>query len=195
MSFAASLAISWAGRGAARRFDQSTHDPMGAQRRKLTEILARNRDTEYGLEHGFAAVRNHQHYAKAVPVVSYNDIEARVTRMTDGEKNILTAEDPVMFARTSGTTGISSEARGSIPLSDDGCGGVLTVATNVYEFAEITEVDKDPDQWQRWAMRAVDELEVGKEYYIFITTTGGLYRYDMKEEREFLLAVVGKEKA
>jgi hypothetical protein len=38
-------------------------------------------------------------------VVKYEDIAERVERMANGESSVLTAEDPVMFARTSGTTG------------------------------------------------------------------------------------------
>jgi hypothetical protein len=39
---------------------------------------------------------------------------------------------------------LSSEARGSIPLTDDGAGGVLTVGTNVYEFVDVDQVEADP---------------------------------------------------
>jgi hypothetical protein len=76
---------------------------------------------------------------------------------------------------------LSSEARGSIPLTDEGCGGVLTVATNVFEFAEVEDVDRAAEDWQRWNLLGVEQLEQGKEYYVFLTTTGGLYRYDIND--------------
>jgi hypothetical protein len=69
------------------------------------EITARNRDTEYGRKHGFAGVKGFGEWRKQVPVVNYEDLRPLVERVTRGERNILTAEDPVMFAQTSGTTG------------------------------------------------------------------------------------------
>jgi len=414
MTFLASLAVSWAGRGPARRFEAATRDPVEAQRRKLLEILGRNRHTEYGLAHGFAAVRTLQDYARAAPVTVYQDIAADMDRVAAGAKNVFTAEDPVMFARTSGTTGkpklvpvtptcrgrdhrdqmrtwlahaqrahpgmmrgqtmslvspaveghteagipfgsttghiyknmprlvrgsyvvpypvfdiedydakyyvlmrlglaaevtflctanpssivrlcevadenadallrdladgtlrsdldleptirsavasrlrrrpdlarrleharsrrdgrllpadywphlrligcwkggtvstyvdkfpqwfatddrpmppvrdwgyLSSEARASIPLSDEGCGGVLAVATNVYEFVDAELVDAAPDDPARWHVLGAGDLEQGRDYYILLTTTGGLYRYHIDD----VIAVVGRHQA
>jgi hypothetical protein len=404
MTFIASVAVRCAGIGPARRFAAATCDPGAAQQRKLREILDRNRDTEYGREHGFAKIESLADYAAAVPVVTYPDIAERMERVARGEKNVMTAEDPVMFARTSGTTGkpklipvtqtcqgrdhrdqmrtwlyhaqrehpkmmrgqvlslvspaveghteagipygsttghiyknmprlirgsyaipyevfdiedydakyyalmrlglaadvtflctanpssivklcevadeqaerllqdiadgtlrrdlempaairwvvesrckrdptlarrleaarrrrdgrllpvdywpnlaligcwkggtvssyvegfedwfaadgqpmvpvrdwgyLSSEARGSIPLSDEGAGGVLTVATNVYEFVDAAEVDRAPDRAQDWQFLGATDLEEGKDYYVFLTTTGGLYRYHIDD--------------
>jgi hypothetical protein len=410
MSFLRSILLSGVGRAAARRFEAATRDPAAAQRRKLLEIAGRNRDSEYGREYGFREVRSLADWQRLVPVVKYEDIQERVERVTRGEKNVLTAEDPVMFARTSGTTGdakyipvtptcwgrdhtdqmrtwlywarrehrdlyrkvlslvspavegrtpcgipygstsghiyknlpaiirgvyavpyevfeiedyeakyyalmrlgiaadisfvctanpssivkmceladknadallrdladgtlsrdlaiepriraviearcrpergrardlegarkrrggkllpadywrrlaligcwkggtvgnyieqfpdwfhpggeppvpvrdwgyLSSEARGSIPLSDEGSAGPLTVATNVYEFVEVEDLEEDPDDPGAWTFHGVDSLELGKEYYIFITTTGGLYRYDIND----VVQVVGE---
>jgi hypothetical protein len=404
MSVLARTLITCAGRAAARRFEAATRDPIGTQHRKLMAIIERNQNTEYGKEHGFSSVKSLKDWQKAVPVVTYEDIRERVERMTRGENNVLTTEAPVMFAKTSGTTGqakyipvtptcqgrdhadqlrawlhyahsdhpgmfngkvislvspaveghtpcgipygstsgvvyrdmpwavrstyavpypvfeiedyeakyyclmrvglaneiscvatanpssvvkmcemadthadallrdladgtlrpdldvpkpireslsgqfkpmpekaryldrarekragkllaadywpgltliacwkggtvghyverfgqwfdpdgtrpipvrdwgyLSSEARGSIPVSDEGCGGVLTVASNIYEFVEAKELDQYPDNPQAWRILGVSEVEVGKQYYIFITTTGGLYRYDIND--------------
>ena len=404
MSRFASWAVGVLGRRAAARFEQTTHDVEGTQRRKLREILQRNAGTEYGREHGFRALGDLADFAGAVPVVSYEDIAERVQRMAAGEANVLTAETPVMFSRTSGTTGepklipvtptcqgrehadqmrvwlhharrdhpeilrghvislvspaveghtksgipfgstsgaiyrdmprlvrgtyvlpydvfaiedydaryyvvlrlglaadvtmfctanpssivklcefaqehadalvrdvhdggvdfelklteherevlrrrcradparaaeldrmrqrrdggllpadfwphlamigtwkggtvgsnlerfgewfdpdgtrppavrdlgwLSSEARGSIPLSDEGSAGVLTVGTNVYEFVEEDVVAAHPDQPSRWEFLGAHEVDSPRDYYVFVTTTGGLYRYDLND--------------
>ncbi len=76
---------------------------------------------------------------------------------------------------------LSSEARGSIPLSDDGSEGVLTIATNYYEFVPLADVEGNPDDMNAWSALRADQIEVGQEYYILITTTGGLYRYDIND--------------
>ena len=410
MSYLASLLIGMAGRQAAARFEIATQDPVAAQQRKLGEILTANRSTEYGRDHGFARIDDLRRYRRYVPTITYEDIRRRVERMAAGEHNVLTAEAPVMFAMTSGTTGdpklipvtptcrgrdhadqmrvwlhharlahprlvsgkivslvspavagqtpagipygstsgmmyrdmnplvrrcyaapyevseiedydavyytvmrlalaadvsmlatanpssiqklvetaeahadsllrdvhdgtlcpdvdvqpeirklverrlsrdpskarklsearkrregrllpvdywpdlkliacwkggtvgnaverfpewfdpdgkkmpavrdwgyLSSEARGSIPLSDDGDGGVLTVSTNVFEFVPVDDLEKNHDDPELWRFLGVGELEIGRQYYVFITTTGGLYRYDIND----VIEVVG----
>jgi hypothetical protein len=392
------------GRKAAARFDEGTKSVAETQQRKLLEILEKNAGTEYGREYGFRAIRSLADFAKAVPVVKYDDMAERVKRMAAGEKNILTAEDPVMFARTSGTTGepklipvtptcqgrdhadqmrtwlfhaqkdhptifagkvlslvspaveghtpagipfgstsghiyqnlpaivrrtyivpypvfeiedhaaefyvlmrlglagnvtflctanpssitklceftqehaealirdvrdgtlkadlelsresravvegllraepdrsreleamrakrhgkllpadfwpelaligcwkggtvgshvegfgawfdpdgnapravrdwgyLSSEARGSVPITDEGAGGVLTVGTNVYEFVDVDQLDANPDEPERWSFLGAHEVDSPRDYYVFVTTTGGLYRYDIND--------------
>ncbi|MHC4957009.1 MAG: GH3 auxin-responsive promoter family protein [Planctomycetota bacterium] len=76
---------------------------------------------------------------------------------------------------------LSSEARGSIPLSDEGSRGALTVAGNFFEFVDVAEVEAAPDDWANWNFLHVGEIEESGEYYIFVTTTGGLYRYDIND--------------
>lgn len=105
MSRLASFIISLAARKSARPFKAAVEDPSGAQERLLGEILQRNRDTEYGKEHGFGSLGSIKEFAEKVPIIDYEVIRSRIDRMTLGEKNILTAEDPALFAQTSGTTG------------------------------------------------------------------------------------------
>ncbi|TNF51047.1 MAG: GH3 auxin-responsive promoter family protein, partial [Deltaproteobacteria bacterium] len=76
---------------------------------------------------------------------------------------------------------LSSEARGSIPLSDEGSAGVLTVASNIFEFVPVAELEAQPDNPENWPFLNIGEIEEGHEYYIFFTTTGGLYRYDIND--------------
>jgi hypothetical protein len=72
---------------------------------------------------------------------------------------------------------LSSEHRGSLPLTDRGDAGVLTVPTNFYEFFPADE-DRKPGPLD---LLTADELEVGRRYFIYVTTLGGLYRYDMND--------------
>lgn len=89
----------------AARFEEATLDPVRVQRELLQEILQKNADTEYGRRHSFATIRGHQDYVRQVPVVTYEDILDDMTRVAGGAKGVFTAEDPVMFAQTSGSTG------------------------------------------------------------------------------------------
>ena len=71
---------------------------------------------------------------------------------------------------------LSTEARSSVPTSDEGAGGVLAIKTNFYEFIPREDMDK-PDK----KALLCDELEKGKEYYLIVTTPGGLYRYNIDD--------------
>lgn len=400
MSIAATL-IALKARLGARPFRKALKDPVAAQHRLLREILERNKDTEYGRAYQFESIRSLGDYQGNVPIISYEDIRSRIDRMTNGEANILTAEQPILFAQTSGTTGdpkyipvtptcrkgggttiwvhyartdhpkmfdgkiitivspaveghtpsgipfgstsgmvvrelpgivqsayavpyevyevedydakyysllrfgvaenitmlgtanpssvvklaemadrladalirdirdgtlskdfkikpelrrvleprlradparaeqlermrakrggrllpadywpnmaligcwkggtvsayldrfpdwydpdgkgmppvrdmgyLASEARMSIPVSDHGAGGVLTIHLNVFELVPADDIDSRPDDPDSWSFLDIGGVEVGKEYYVFITTTGGLYRYDMND--------------
>jgi hypothetical protein len=105
MSLLTSLLIRAAGRRAAARFERATRAPVAAQQKKLREILTTNQDTEYGRKHGFGQLSDLASYQAAVPMVGYDAIRPLIERMARGERNVLTAEGPVMFAQTSGTTG------------------------------------------------------------------------------------------
>jgi len=71
---------------------------------------------------------------------------------------------------------VASEFRGTInvDLSNDLC--LPTLLDTVFEFVER-------DAWESGGgdFLSLDELDDGQEYYVFITTTEGLYRYDMND--------------
>ena len=71
---------------------------------------------------------------------------------------------------------MSSEAHVSLPVTDDGSEGLLTVHINVFEFVPEAE-------WGQPGARALfaDELEVGGAYQILLTTPSGLYRYAIND--------------
>ncbi len=87
-------------------FNRSIKKPAKFQKKKLEEILTLNKDTEYGLEYDFANILAAKDivkaYQKAVPVIEYEDIEPLIVRMMNGERNIISARDPIFYARSSG---------------------------------------------------------------------------------------------
>ncbi|MDP2928880.1 MAG: GH3 auxin-responsive promoter family protein [Candidatus Omnitrophota bacterium] len=70
----------------------------------------------------------------------------------------------------------STEARASIPMSEDGAGGVLAVGANFYEFIPKEDMVK---RQKRFLL--CNELEKDREYFIIVTTPGGLYRYNIDD--------------
>lgn len=71
---------------------------------------------------------------------------------------------------------LASEVRGSVPLVDEGCSGVLAVETNFYEFVEESDADSAAPEFL-----TADQIEKGGHYFVYPTTTGGLYRYEMND--------------
>ena len=71
---------------------------------------------------------------------------------------------------------LASEARVSIPMSDETSGGVLAITSNFCEFVPLDEMDKEVKTYL-----LPHQLEVGQEYYIILTTHGGLYRYNIDD--------------
>ena len=82
----------------------ATH-PGDAQARLLLRVLHRNRDTRFGREHGFSGIRSYADFAEAVPVQSYETLRPYIEDQERTGNPALNAEPPVMYARTSGTTG------------------------------------------------------------------------------------------
>jgi hypothetical protein len=72
---------------------------------------------------------------------------------------------------------LSSECRGTVPLSDDGDSGPLAIATNVYEFFPA-EAGGKPAATD---LLTVDQIAPGGRYLVYVTTAGGLCRYAMHD--------------
>jgi GH3 auxin-responsive promoter len=100
-----SLLRVWLKHSNADYFDDCTWRPGAAQWDKLKEICARNADTEFGRKHHFERIRSPADYQLAVPPQTYDTLAPSIDRMTAGEPNVLTADKPLLFATTSGTTG------------------------------------------------------------------------------------------
>jgi hypothetical protein len=71
---------------------------------------------------------------------------------------------------------IASEGRMTIPIEDGTPAGVLDVRHHYFEFIPEDQADRDaPD-----ALEA-HELTEGRNYFILLTTAGGLYRYQIHD--------------
>ena len=71
---------------------------------------------------------------------------------------------------------LASEMRGTFTLDCDARSGVPLLHENFYEF-----VEKNDWESGNVAFQLLDELEQDKEYYVFITTKSGLYRYQIDD--------------
>ncbi|MBN1341222.1 MAG: GH3 auxin-responsive promoter family protein [Phycisphaerae bacterium] len=69
---------------------------------------------------------------------------------------------------------LSSEGRMCIPFEDGTPAGVLEVTSHFFEFIPAEEYENDNPT----ILRSF-ELQEGKEYFLIVTTSSGLYRYDL----------------
>lgn len=68
----------------------------------------------------------------------------------------------------------ASEGRMTIPLQDGHSRGVLDVTTHFFEFIPEEQYDSNNPQ-----VLEAHELQPGRNYYILLTTSSGLYRYNI----------------
>lgn len=88
--------------------DRLTHAVRSAatsQQRVLSDLLEFNADTRFGREFGFTRIRTVDEFRRAVPVHDYGGLEPWIERMAAGERGVLTADDPVVYFTSSGSTG------------------------------------------------------------------------------------------
>jgi hypothetical protein len=64
----------------------------------------------------------------------------------------------------------------TLPISESGSAGILDVSANFYEFVPEAEIDNAHP-----TILTCEELSEGENYYPILTTTAGLYRYDIND--------------
>jgi hypothetical protein len=79
--------------------------PGAAQERVLHDILTANRDTRFGVEHGFRDIRTLAEFRARVPVQTYESLHPYIDEQRRTGAPTLTAEPPAFYAQTSGTSG------------------------------------------------------------------------------------------
>ncbi len=80
-------------------------DLRARQAEVLRNLLDHNAGTAFGREHGFEGVRTLADFRKAVPIRDYRGLEPWVERTAAGEPGVLSADDPVVYFTSSGSTG------------------------------------------------------------------------------------------
>ena len=97
--------LRWARWRFGRALAAAARDPMAVQHALLLRLLQENRDTTFGREHDFGAIRSYDEFARKVPVQEYEAVRPYVEATISKGEHALTAERPVRYVRTSGTTG------------------------------------------------------------------------------------------
>lgn len=87
------------------RLQNATHDPKTLQNKILLDIVRSNRTSGFGREHNFDRICSLDDFRRHVPIRSSADYAPWLTRLYQGEHQLLTTERPHFFAMTAGSTG------------------------------------------------------------------------------------------
>ena len=93
---------------ARERMEEASRQGKSISTETLMRLIRENEDTEYGKKYHFRDIRSYADYAQRVPFSAYEDYEPYIERMLCyGQKNLITADEVVYYAHTSGTSGVS----------------------------------------------------------------------------------------
>ena len=106
-------------------------DADAIQHKQLKSLLSTARNTEWGLKYDYKSIQGYADFCERIPLQTYDDIKPYVTRMINGERNILWPSVVRWNAKSSGTTNDKSKFLPVTPEILKGChykGGFDTVS-------------------------------------------------------------------
>lgn len=80
-------------------------DPQRTQQETLLKILKTHQNTDFGRQFGFSAIKSVEDFRTKLPVFEYEDLRPYIEKQELTKRPVLNAENPVLYAVTSGTTG------------------------------------------------------------------------------------------
>lgn len=100
---ALNLAWALARRASVRTFRAALEDPRRAQEAWLRRFVRANAQTAYGRAHHYARVSSVAEFRRHVPIVDYEALAPWISRIEQGEREVLTHEPVKVLERTSGS--------------------------------------------------------------------------------------------
>src|SRR5262245_9337548 len=86
-------------------FAVAAKDPRAAQEDLLLSLLRQNKDTELGRTYDYAYLGTVRDFTERLPLLTPAELGPLVERLMNGDRNILSAEAPIYYVRTTGSTG------------------------------------------------------------------------------------------
>lgn len=99
----------------AKKFENATKNPKIIQEKLLKNIIYKNKDTIFGRKHSFSLINSAKEYSAVVPVYNYDRLSPMIDLIFNGVKGVLTSDEIIYWALTSGTTG----SRKFIPVTKE----------------------------------------------------------------------------
>ncbi|MDR2968999.1 MAG: GH3 auxin-responsive promoter family protein, partial [Tannerellaceae bacterium] len=99
--------------GNIRKYEQESESIQAMQ---LHKLLSKARDTEWGRKYDYKSIRTYEDFRRRVPLQTYDDLKPYITRMINGEKDVLWPSVVRWYACSSGTTNDKSKY---IPVTNE----------------------------------------------------------------------------
>lgn len=103
MSIKASLGLVFA-KIVCKKIAKWSSNPIATQQHVFNQLIATAKNTAFGSDHHFEAIKNYDDFKANVPIKDYEDIKPYIERIKKGEENVLWPGLPNYFSKTSGTT-------------------------------------------------------------------------------------------
>ncbi|XMO87905.1 GH3 auxin-responsive promoter family protein [Algibacter sp. AS12] len=87
-----------------KKVQKWANNPIETQEKVFRELISQAASTEFGKDHDFKSIKNHNDFIKRVPVREYEALKPYVEKVVAGKEDILWKGKPLYFAKTSGTT-------------------------------------------------------------------------------------------
>ena len=87
------------------RLAAAATDPARAQAKVLAQILKDNQTTSFGQRHHFGSITSAAEFRARVPIQDYESLRPLIEHQEQTGSRTLTADQPVLYAQTSGTSG------------------------------------------------------------------------------------------
>ncbi|XP_032431057.1 GH3 domain-containing protein [Xiphophorus hellerii] len=106
--YVAVKAVGWLGRQQRKKLEADTLKVKQVQEETLLKRLRKNSDTFYGRKYDFRSIEDAAGFRARHPITTYGDYREFIERIAAGEEKVIIAEQPLILAMTSGTSGPSA---------------------------------------------------------------------------------------
>ncbi len=98
------------------------------QEKIMKRLVKKARNTTFGIDHNFDAIKDHQSFASLIPLRDYEELKPYIDQILAGGKDVLWPGKPKYLAKTSGTTsGVKY-----IPITKDSIPNHMRTATSAF---------------------------------------------------------------
>ena len=104
-----------------KRIDRYTMEAGDIQEQQLRRLLEQAKNTSWGKKYDYKSIRSYSDFCQRLPLQTYDEIKPYVTRMINGERNILWPSVVRWYAKSSGTTNDKSKFLPVTPEILKGC--------------------------------------------------------------------------
>ncbi len=106
----------WLMRKRIHQIDLFKKYPHEVQQEWLKSLVNSAKDTEWGRRYGYGSIQTYENFCEQVPVNDYESLKPYISRLRNGEQNILWNSEIKWFAQSAGTTSDKSKF---IPVSEE----------------------------------------------------------------------------